>query len=101
MEYFKPYLMSKEEWEKAVENCKPCYSQSKLTKNSMNEMKNKFKKLEYLYFDVKKEVQNKLLLISEGKLFMSQDEADKLIEELETPIKYEDIINKAKKLNLL
>ena len=91
-----PCQMTKAEWEAAREDCRPDNLQTPLTKKSSSEAVSKFERLQYLGYGVHDADSQKIREAFTGKIVLSPSEADEILERLQTPITYEDVIAKAR-----
>lgn len=92
-----PYHMTKDEWEAEKEACRPDNMQTNFTRNSGSEFLRKFNRLQFLNFGVHEADSQKMRDALAGRIVLSKQEAEEIMLRLDTPIRYNDVIEKAKR----
>lgn len=92
-----PYELTKDEWEAEKEACRPDNMQTNFTRKSGAEFLRKFNRMQFLNFGVHEAESEKLKSAMRGEIILSQEEAKEILRVLDTPIRWEDVIEKAKR----
>ena len=95
-----PWQLSRMEWNAERERIRPCYVQEEFTRRSTSEAVRHIQRLEWLLFGVNAEASAKLKAAARGEISMSCEEAEALLEQINRPVTYDDVINRAARLGL-
>ncbi|AZS26256.1 hypothetical protein [Vibrio anguillarum] len=99
-----PYEMGANEWRlrvvKANEIIRGNGVPERITRGTGSAMLNAYKELEFLYFGVKDDLNSKLKRLQAGEITLSPFGLLRIQVELERPVRYLDVIKKAKRLGL-
>jgi hypothetical protein len=100
-----PYLLDKNTWNKRLiaaknglrGNCVP----ERVTKSTGAQMTGYASEIHWLQFGIQSDRSEKLTQVQQGILVLDKEESDAFIEELETPITFDDVLAKARKQRLI
>ena len=90
-----PWQMTQAEWDKTREDIKPNIAQSNFTKSSGSKAVARIKELTNLTYGVNNAAKEKISLAQRGDIKLTQEEADNLLEQLNTPVSHKQVIEKA------
>lgn len=90
-----PWQMSSAEWNQAREDLRPNGVQERVTRNSASNDIARAQGLERLLFGVRDAVRDQMLAAQRGEIKLSREEADVLLELINTPVSHKEVVEKA------
>lgn len=100
VEGLEPWQLTRDEWNAERERLRPCVAQSNFTKGSASEAVARHQRLEWLLYNVRADASRRLKAAANGEIEIAPDEAAELLDQLETPVSYDDVIARAKALGV-
>lgn len=96
-----PWQLTRAEWNAERDRLRPNYAQSNFTRASGSEAQARHNRLDWLLFDVRKADSERLRAAQRGEFALTAAEAEDLLERLQTPVHYDDVIARAVQLGHL
>lgn len=90
-----PWQMTAKEWATERDAVRPNVAQSRFTKASSGEAIGNHERLQHLLYGVTDEARQRLNDAKDGKVKLSRDEVDELMDRINTPVHHADVIAKA------
>ena len=90
-----PWQMSRKEWDAAREAVRPNVAQSRFTNASASEAVGNHERLQNLLYGVTDSARQRLRDAQDGKVKLSRDEVDDLMDRINMPVHHADVVAKA------
>ncbi len=90
-----PWQMRAAEWMAVREEVRPCYAQSKFTRNSASQAIAQHEKLVWLVYGVTDAAKDRLNAARRGEVALTSDELEILRDRINTPVFHKDVVMKA------
>ncbi len=87
-----PWELTREQWNAERDRLRPCFVQANFTKGSASEAVNRHERLVWLLGGVNDAARIRLKDFHDGKIILSDDELIELLDRVNTPIVYDDVV---------
>ena len=95
-----PWELTREQWNAERDRLRPCFVQANFTKGSASEAVNRHERLVWLLGGVNDAARARLNDVSSGKITLSDDELIDLLDRVNTPVTYDDVVEHGEMLEL-
>lgn len=90
-----PWQLSSSQWVREREASRPDTAQSRFTQASASQAATAMARVQWLCYGVREAASAKLTAAQKGQVKMGQEEAEKLLDVLATPVRHQEVVAKA------